>query len=49
MTKEVIVDLQLGLKFSTLLALPQELQFTAHHLGCLLADDKFIRPLSHVR
>ncbi len=49
MTKEIIKDLQLGLEFSTLLALPQEHQFTIHHLGCLLADDKFIRPFSHVR
>ena len=47
--KETIEDLRLGLKVSDLLNLPADHQFTIQHLAQFLANDKFIRPLSHVR
>ena len=47
--KETIEDLRLGLEVSALLNLPAEHQFTIHHLAQFLANEKFIRPLSHVR
>ena len=49
MTKDMIEDIKMGLELCSMLKLPPDHQFTIHHLGCLLADDKFIRPLSHVR
>ena len=49
MTKDTIEDLKLGLELSAMLKLPADNQFTIHHLGCLLADDKSIRPLAYVR
>ena len=49
MTKQVIEDLKLGWELSSFLKLPPDYQFTVHHLGCLFADDKFIRPFSRVR
>ena len=47
--QEIIDDFKLGLHLSTMLQLPVELQFTTHHLSHFLANENFIRPLSHVR
>ena len=47
--EEIIEGLRLGLSISKALELPPEYQFTMHQLACFLANDKFIRPLSHVR
>ena len=48
-TKQIVQDIKLGIEVSTLLDLPNECQFTTHHLSQFLASEKLIRPLSHVR
>ena len=45
----VIEDFKLGLSFTSLLQLPPEIQFTAHHMSRFLANEQFIRPLIQAR
>ena len=47
---EVINDFKLGLSLASLLQLPHEVQFTAHHINYFLGHEKlFVRPLRQAK
>ena len=49
---EVINDFKLGLSLASLLQLPHEVQFKAHHINYFLGSDKllkFVRPLRQAK